>query len=89
MFHLRRNAVATVERERARLPLRVEDGLVLLDLDRPHAVHAAHVVHAVHRLLPAGTVTCATPIIASRVTIAASCSSLQPSVPAGRSGSTR
>ena len=31
----------------------------------------------------------ATPIIASRVTSAASCSSLRPSVPSGRSGSTR
>src|SRR2546426_8832582 len=49
----------------------MEHRLVLLDLDRSHAVHAAHVVHAVHRLLP-GTFTCATPIIASRVTIAAS-----------------
>jgi orotate phosphoribosyltransferase-like protein len=31
----------------------------------------------------------ATPIMQSRVTIAANCSSLQPSVPAGRTGSTR
>ena len=30
--------------ELARLPIRVGDGLVLLDFDRPHAVHAAHVM---------------------------------------------
>ena len=34
-------------------------------------------------MLRSGTFTCATPIIASRVTIAASSSSLQPSVPGG------
>src|SRR5207244_12384023 len=49
------------ERERAALPLVVEDGLVLLALDRPHPVHAAHVVDAVHRGPPrAGGVTLAT-----------------------------
>src|SRR5207245_1008617 len=77
------------EAAHARLPLGMEHRLVLLDFDRSHAVHAAHVVDAVHRLPRAGSFTCATPIIASRVTIAASSSSLQPSVPAGRSGSTR
>ena len=41
------------------------------------------------RGLPAGGATLATPIIASRVTSAASSSSLSFSVPAGRSGSTR
>src|SRR5439155_26827398 len=82
-------AAGDIERVHARLPLGMEDRLVFLDLDRPHAVHAAHVVHAVHRLLCPGAFTCATPIIASRVTISASSSSLQPSVPSGRSGSTR
>ena len=54
---------------------------------------AAQVVDAVHR--PAtfgrwrGTATLATPIMLSRVTMAASSSSVQSSVPAGRSGSTR
>ena len=64
------------------LPLAVEDGLVALDLHRAEAVHAAEVVGAVHAF------TWATPIIASRVTSAASCASLIRSVPRGRSGST-
>src|SRR5256885_16957740 len=67
----------------------MEHRLVLLDQDATHAVHAAHVVDAVHRSAPFGGGTFATPTIASRVTSAASCSSGQPSVPAGRSGKTR
>ena len=47
------------------------------------AGEAAHVVRAVH------AVTMPVPIMALRVTISASCSSLQPSVPGGRSGITR
>src|SRR5205807_8873155 len=82
-------AAGEIESVHARLPLGVDHRLVLLDFDRTHAVHAAHVLDAVHGLLRSGALTCATPIIASRVTIAASSSSLQPSVPAGRSGSTR
>src|SRR5204863_3081519 len=58
--------------------------------DRTHAVHAAHVVDAVHTRPPGfEIVTLLTPIIESRVTSAASCSSVIRSVPAGRSGSTR
>src|SRR5476651_812974 len=69
----------------AALPPMMEGGLVGLDLDFAEAVHAAHVVHAVHD----STLGRPVPIMLSRVTIAASCSSLQPSVPAGRIGSTR
>ena len=36
------------QREYTTFPARVEHGLVLLVLDRAHAVHAAHVVHTVH-----------------------------------------
>src|SRR5512137_627348 len=63
---------------------------VFLVLHRPHAMHAAHVVDAIHAEAPAaGNLTLATPTIASRVTSAASCSSLKCSVPAGRSGKTK
>src|SRR5438132_1630733 len=62
---------------------------VSLDHHGTHAVHAAHVVDAVHGDAAFGDGTFATPTIASRVTRAASCSSVQPSVPAGRSGRTR
>src|SRR5205814_9371528 len=72
-------------RHDAALPRFVEGRLVGLDLDLAEAVHAAHVVHAVH----VGTFGRPAPIMLSRVTISASSSSLQPSVPAGRSGSTR
>src|SRR2546423_2334380 len=68
----------------------MEDGLVLLVPDRAHVLHAAHVMHAVHALPPAGVSwTWATPIIASRVTSAASSSSVSFSLPEGLSGSTR
>src|SRR5262249_59363035 len=77
-----RVAGGDVHGEDAPLPGSVEDGLVLLDLHRTHAVHAAQVVHTVHLLPPggapteaggaAGGFTTATPIIASRVTSAAS-----------------
>ena len=90
MFHLPPGAHRARHREHPRLPGRVKHRLVLLVLDRAHAVHAAHVMHAVHARLPSpGGATLATPIMASRVTSAASASSLSSSVPAGRSGSTR
>src|SRR5206468_11157477 len=67
----------------------MEDRLVLLVLNRAHSVHAAHVVDAVHGAPPLpADVTFATPTIASRVTSAASSSSVMCSEPAGRSGST-
>src|SRR5437773_1947626 len=80
----------TCQGKHAAFPARMEHRFVLLILNRAHAMHAAHVVDAVHLWPPAfGTVTLATPIMASRVTSAASRSSLSCSVPAGRSGSTR
>src|SRR5689334_8719077 len=77
------------ERERPRFPFGVENRLILLDLHRAEPVHPTHVMHAIHGRSPAGGGTFATPIIASRVTIAASLSSFHSSVPAGRSGITR
>src|SRR5215471_12683428 len=75
-------------------PIVVKHRLVRLRPDRPEAVHSAKIVNAVHgdALLccdQGGGPAIAVPIIASRVTQAASRSSLQPSVPAGRIGSTK
>src|SRR5688572_9325877 len=66
------------------LPCLMKRRLVAFGVDCAEPVHAAQVVNRVHfaETLP-------TPIMESRVTSAASCSSLIPSVPAGRSGSTR
>src|SRR5262249_3481542 len=75
--------------ENAPFPGLVKDGLVLLALDGAEIIHPAHVMDAVHRVPPAGSVTFAVPIMASRLTSSASCSSLIPSLPSGRSGSTR
>ena len=79
--------------EHAPLPGGVEDGLFRFRLGvyGPQAVDAAQVVPAVHAPTPAawGARTVSTPIMAFRVTMAASSSSLQPSVPSGRWGSTR
>src|SRR5262249_52603731 len=57
-------------------------------LDRTEAVHAAHVVDAVHDFTASALRARPVPIIESRVTRPASFSSLQPSVPGGRIGST-
>src|SRR5207249_2101382 len=62
----------------------MEDRLVFLVFNRAHTVHAAHVVNSVH-----GSLTLATPIMESRVTSAASCSTFSLSLPAGLSGRTR
>src|SRR5439155_22163981 len=67
----------------ASLPWCVEDELAVLARERGFACHAPHLgthVSAHYR---------ATPIIASRVTAPASSSSLAPSVPGGRAGTTR
>jgi hypothetical protein len=67
----------------------VKDGLVLFVLDRAHALHAAHIMHSIHAAAPdCESVTFVTPIIASRLTSAASSCSFRLSVPAGRSGRT-
>ena len=72
--------------ERPPLPGGVETGLVLFGRDRPEPHLPAEILRPVHagspRQLPV-------PIIASRLTSSASCSSLQPSVPSGRIGTTR
>ena len=60
-----------------------------LGLDLAEAVHAAHIVNAVHQATSLGFFTKAVPTMESRVTSLASRSSLQPSVPAGRMGTTR
>src|ERR1700750_366978 len=66
----------------------MEHRFIRLGLDLAEAVHAAHVVDAVHDGAP-GVFGKPVPIMLSRVTISASCSSLQPSVPFGRIGNTR
>src|ERR1700761_7086806 len=66
----------------------MEHRLIGFRLDLAEAVHAAHVVDAVHDGAP-GVFGKPVPIMESRVTISASCCSLQPSVPAGRIGSTK
>ena len=67
----------TVECVDPRFPRGVEHRFVLLEHNGTHALLTAHVVHAIHWLPPdGGTVTLATPTIASRVTNAASCSSV-------------
>ena len=82
-------AASEGEGEDAPLPLDVEHRLVRLRPHRPEAVHAAEIVAPVHRFRPsAGARASPTPIIESRVTSAASSSSLMPSVPEGRRGTT-
>src|SRR3984957_4952025 len=81
-------AHGAVERERAAFPRRVKYRLVRLGLDFAKAVHAAHVVDAVHYETSFGFFGRPVPIMQSRVTRLASLSSLQPSVPEGRIGST-
>src|SRR5580698_6182795 len=77
-----------IERHRATFPWGVEHRLVLLRLNLTEAVHAAHVVNAVHHAASCACCGKPVPIMQSRVTSAASLSSLQPSVPAGRIGNT-
>src|SRR5262245_44065250 len=77
-----------VERDAAAFPGGVEYRLVRLGLDLAEAVHAAHVVNAVHHAASSGRLARPVPIMELRVTSAASRSSLHPSVPAGRMGST-
>src|SRR5581483_627983 len=77
-----------LHRQHVAFPRRMEHRLVLLDLDFAEAVHAAHVVNAVHHFTSLGLSGNPVPIIESRVTRSASLSTLQPSLPAGRIGST-
>src|SRR3954451_402434 len=76
--------------EDAAFPVVVEGRFVRLGVDGSEPVHAAEIVHAVHDAAPcAGSCTLAVPIMESRETRFASCSSVQLWVPAGRCGSTR
>ena len=75
------------EPERPLLPVGVEDRLVLFRRDRTEPHLPAEIVRAVHAA--AGSRARPVPIMESRVTSPASFSSLQPSVPAGRCGTTR
>ena len=79
--------------EDAFFPLGVEDGLIRLHEDGAKTHHAAEIVATVHEAVSAasdrGSTASPVPIIESRVTSDASRSSLQPSVPAGRMGTTR
>ena len=77
------------DREGAPLPFGVKHRLVRLGLHRTGPRDAAHVVRAVHQATSCGCFGKPVPIMLSRVTRSASRSSLQPSVPAGRIGSTR
>ena len=81
--------LCALQAEHPALPGRVERWFAGLAQHRPEALHAAHVVHAVHATSPEGRVARPVPIMLSRFTSAASRSSLQPSVPAGRAGMTR
>src|SRR3954467_11626048 len=69
-------------------PLGMEDRFVLLGAHGAEAHHAAEILRAVHAA-PPGARARPVPIIESRVTRSASRASLQPSVPAGRIGTTR
>src|SRR5665213_1879795 len=77
-----------LHRQDAALPWRVEHRLVGFGLDRAEAVHPAHVVNRIHGAASSGRLASPVPIMLSRVTSVASRSSLQPSVPAGRIGTT-
>src|SRR5499427_318977 len=78
-----------VHRHHPRFPRGMENRFVRLRLDFAEPVHAAHVVDAVHATPSCGRLGRPVPIMESRVTRLASRSSLQPSVLAGRAGSTR
>src|SRR5262249_46000217 len=77
-----------IEGERHALPTRVKHPLIRFGHNRPKAVHAAHVGRAIHGSSP-GCLGRPVPIMLSRVTSSTSFPSLQPSVPAGRIGTTR
>src|SRR5436190_8535170 len=77
------------EAEGSALPRRGEDELAVLSRQGGLALEVGDAVVDAHRApLSAGMRGRATPIMQSRVTMPASCSSVQPSVPCGRCGST-
>ena len=90
MLHSPSAPAAVRQRKDALLPVGVENGLVRFGEDRAETHHSSEVLPAVHAAFSAasdrGSMARPVPIIESRVTSAASRSSLQPSVPAGRIG---
>src|SRR5262249_8103235 len=83
-----------LHREHPFLPFGMENRLVGLRLDTTKPLHAAQVVDRIRHdaapdLSSSGDLGSPVPTIQSRVTSAASCSSLQPAVPSGRIGTTR
>src|ERR1051325_7098557 len=66
----------------------MKNRLVRLGFDLAESIHAAHIVNAVHQDTSLGFFGKPAPIMLSRVIKAASRASLQPSVPAGRIGTT-
>ncbi len=91
MFHSP-SAPAAVLKD-ALLPVGVKNRLVRFGEDWAEAHHSSKVLPAVHEAFSAesdrGSMATPVPIIESRVTNAASRSSLQPPVPARRMGTTR
>ncbi len=82
------DADGAAHRQHAPLPSMMKHRLVGLGLDLAEPVHAAHIVDAVHQATSLGFFGRPVPIMQSRVINLASCASLQPSVPAGRIGTT-
>src|SRR5262249_19056977 len=78
-----------VERKGLLFPFSMENGLVDLRLNWAKAVHSAHVRRAAHLATSSERFGKPVPTILSALTRSARCSSLQPSVPSGRSGITR
>src|ERR1700687_3259726 len=77
--------------ERAPFPLVMKSRLIRFRHYGPKVLHSPHVMHGIHEWRGgfASTLTRPAPIIESRVMSSANCSSVQPSVPGGRSGSTK
>src|SRR5687768_2643225 len=84
-----RRADGAVHGHHGGFPALVKDRFVALWDDFAETVHPAHVMDAIHQETSLGIFGKPVPIIESRVTRWASFSSLQPSVPAGRIGTTR
>src|SRR5262249_15210539 len=82
-------AQRAAHRQHASFPAMMKDRLVGLGLDLTKPVHPAHIVDAVHHATSLGFFGRPAPIMQSRVIRLASCASLQPSVSAGRLGTTR
>ena len=85
----RRASPSPASAQRRGVPIRRETSARSAPAAPDRTRHAAHVLRAVHQATSCGCFGRPVPIMLSRVTRSASRSSLQPSVPAGRIGSTR